>query len=103
MSLMDNLRDNNCLEKLNIMENQLYKLKDLELMKEKGTIPYIINDMIDSFRYISELTTLQEFLVNDWLFDYLEYPDQLMEAILNAKNQMKKILELKKQNIFQTE
>jgi hypothetical protein len=82
--LAESLAQNKGLTTVNVQHNHLYKIRDMKTAKGfdlRGTLQHIES----VFKYLKEIRTLEQLLINDWLFDHLEYPDSLTLCIKEAR------------------
>ena len=75
-------------------------------MTVKGfNLPDTLQYVRSSFKYLAEIKKIETFLINEWLFDDLEYPDAIADEVkksrsfLNDKNSFVTVSSTKKAHL----
>lgn len=62
------------------------KLRDMQ--NKRSEIEEVVNHMKKAFKSMKRIKKIDCVLVNDWLFDQLEYPDKIADYIKEIKARM---------------
>ncbi len=78
---------NNTLETLDLQNNRIGKVRDMKVSKGFD-MSETLRQIRSCFKYLKEIKKVESLLINDWLFDDLEYPDNVADCIKETRVQI---------------
>ena len=86
------LIENDSLIEINLSENNIVKPKEVEAYDEnEENIEEFLQEVESVFQSIKQFKSIYIMVVSDWFFDYSEYPEDIIDLMLEAKNNLKKM------------
>lgn len=85
--LAESLVYNKGLQTLDISQNKIFKARDLSPSK-KFDKAGLIKQIGICMNFLKQIKHLESLIVNEWLFDDLEYPDQVADIIKETRMMM---------------
>jgi len=83
--LLESLIENKTLKHLNIEKNHLRKLNELKVSDLEDDVKLAFKGIKNSFTYFKQLENIESLRIASWIFNYMEYPDEMSKEVKEVK------------------
>lgn len=82
--LLESLIHNKTLKHLNVEKNHIRKVSEMRLGKSSN-METALRGIASSFVYFRELTSVESLGIASWVFDHMEYPDEISKDVKDVE------------------